>query len=163
MTALNLEFLGDPADRDVIIQEDSSRTWQISANLQPVLGEQQSPNTTQTTLWLDTGSTDTTRLGQIMGMCHNVVPLQRGGNLTWSKEVLKRSLEDNGDCTTLVSEKCISALTQHYTTQANILRLDGTGCTKTNNTVPRECDGMVEPVSLSMPLPAFHQKRTKHS
>ncbi len=148
--ALRLEYLGTGTE-DFRIYNETDFQWQLSSYIQPRQPADSTPseNDTQTVIWLDTNRSDTERLGSTMRLCHNVVPLQFQSNLTWARAALEASVQDSGDCRSLVSEACLKRLKSQYETQANEQRREYTACTGSNNTVPWECmdSGMVEPFS----------------
>ncbi|OSS45489.1 hypothetical protein B5807_10304 [Epicoccum nigrum] len=160
--ALNVAWLGDQNDNDIVIRNDTRAEWRLSAYVQPLpLGETppgpSSRFSTRTTLWLDTGDTNATRLGNTMRMCHNYVPLQVREKVSWSGETLRKSVDDAGDCRALVSEECLARLRVQYGLQAQSQRGSMyNGCQEMNNTVPWECadSGMVSPVTI--PNPTFN-------
>lgn len=52
-----------------------------------------------------------------MRTCHTFVPLQMqlgDGNVTWSYDTLEKSVQDTGDCRSLVSEECLARLRIQY-------------------------------------------------
>ena len=150
LPALNVAYLGDADEGNILIRNDTRTEWHLSAYVQPPSAAMQSRYSTRTALWLDTGDTNATRLGETMRMCHNYVPLQSSGKVSWSGEVLKKSVQDTGDCRTLVSEECLARLKVQYGAQAQAQRGSGySACGETNNTVPWECagSGMVEPIT----------------
>ena len=155
--ALSLSYLGsDPSN--VLIRNETSFSWTLSSYIQPRdNGANSNPNITETVVWLDTAESDAERLGETMRMCHNFVSLQTGPNLTWSHDVLEKSVGDTGDCRSMVSEACLQALERQYTNNAASERNEYSRCTDTNTTVPWECagSGMVAPISRrkSFPLP----------
>ncbi|KAJ4987480.1 hypothetical protein SVAN01_07080 [Stagonosporopsis vannaccii] len=158
IAALQLNFLGSGGD-DFSITNESDFSWRLSSSIQPIpaqLSDDQQSDRTQTVVWLDTDASNTTRLGDHMRMCHNFIPLQIGRNVTWGHGTLEKSVQDTGDCRTLVSETCRRRLTAQYAGQAALERSRYTGCTRGNFTVPWECaeSGMVEPISR--PNPEFN-------
>ena len=152
--ALSVAWLGDTDDNNILINNDTRAEWQLSAYVQPnpFPGAESERYSTRTALWLDTGDTNATRLGDTMRMCHNYVPIQKSsGEVSWSRQVLKRSVDDTGDCRKLVSEECLARLQVQYGLQAQAQRGSGyNGCGEANNTVPWECEGsgMVAPVTV---------------
>ena len=152
--ALSVAWLGDTDDNNILINNDTRTEWQLSAYVQPnpFPGAASERYSTRTTLWLDTGDTNATRLGDTMRMCHNYVPIQKSsGEVSWSREVLKKSVDDTGDCRKLVSEECLARLQVQYGLQAQRQRGSGyDGCGEANDTVPWECEGsgMVAPVTI---------------
>ncbi|KAI4691642.1 hypothetical protein J4E81_007168 [Alternaria sp. BMP 2799] len=100
-TALSMSWLG--SELVPLFSEDNGINWQISSYIGPYIwpGGGISENDTQSVLWFDVGESDTERLGNRMGFCHNVVPLQdfTSSNLTFSRQVLERAQDDNGDYT----------------------------------------------------------------
>lgn len=150
--ALSVAWLGNTDDNNILINNDTRTEWQLSAYVQPdpFPSDRSERPGTRTAVWLDTGDSNATRLGETMRMCHNYVRLQYSGKVTWNREVLERSVDDTGDCRKLVSEECLARLQVQYGLQAQGQRGSGyDGCQETNNTVPWECadSGMVEPVT----------------
>jgi hypothetical protein len=78
-------------------------------------------------------------------MCHQYIQAydDRLGGFRWKKEVLERSLTDNGDCKTMLGNECVDALVRHYKRQA-LDQLSVGGCDGTNYTAPPECGDMLE-------------------
>src|SRR5690242_2275638 len=128
--ALRLDFLGSGDDFSIVNESDFS--WRLSSSIQPLPGQyyEELANRTQTVVWLDTDMSRTTQLGDRMRMCHNFIPLQMGPNVTWSHDTLEKSVQDTGDCRTLVSEACLQRLATQYTSQAARERTEWTGCSQ---------------------------------
>lgn len=150
-TALTLTYLG--SDSEPLIREDDGTNWQISSYIGPYtgMGDEYGENDTQAVLWLDIGESDMERLGNRMGFCQNYVPLQNqtNGNLTWSREVLERAQDDDGDCKTMLGEECVQALQTWYSGQAFGL-WSTQECSSIDHTIPSECEGMLtEAVTMS--------------
>jgi hypothetical protein len=146
MTALQLVYLGSGTDEQIQIQEDTGKTWSLSAYIQPATDS--SPIDTQATLWLDTGDSNRKQLGERMGMCHNYMPVQCAGNFSMSKEVLERSLEDEGDCTKMLGEECKEALESYYRDQAVLVWYAGGNCANMENALPAACEGLIVPSTI---------------
>ncbi|RYN84597.1 hypothetical protein AA0117_g811 [Alternaria alternata] len=147
-TALNLVWLGD--EERVAITEDDQTTWTISSYIGPGYNggmAKYDENETQAVLWLDTGDSNMERLGDIIGLCHSFVPLQNRttGDLTWSREVLERASEDDGDCKTMLGTECVEALESWYRRQGQAAWNDDQypPCSAIQNTIPSECEGML--------------------
>ncbi|CAN9096236.1 unnamed protein product [Alternaria sp. RS040] len=147
-TALNLVWLGD--EERVAITEDDQTTWKISSYIGPGYNggmAKYNENETQAVLWLDTGDSDMERLGDLMGLCHSFVPLQNRttGELAWSREVLERAGEDDGDCKTMLGTECVEALESWYRRQGQAAWNDDQypPCSAIQNTIPSECEGML--------------------
>jgi hypothetical protein len=123
------------------IENDTSRRWSLSLRVHQSRPEISTQPDYQQTLLLDTVDSNATR----MGMCHQYIQAYdaRQGGYRWKKEVLKRSLTDNGDCKTMLGNECVDALARHYKRQA-INQLSEGSCFGTNNTVPTECGEMLE-------------------
>jgi uncharacterized protein YheU (UPF0270 family) len=161
-SALNFQYLG--ANDALFISEDDTATWQISSYLGPAHpgdGINHSENDTQAVLWLDTQDTDMEYRGNRIGLCHSYVPLQnKTGNLTWSREVLERAQDDNGDCKTMLGEECVTALERWYSGQGSaVWGNDKKRCNVMKNTIPSECKGMLsEPVTLGKSLGLWQQR-----
>jgi hypothetical protein len=141
------EFLGNNENPDPVrssnIEDDTSRRWKLSLRVH----KSSLPIATlyrydyQHTVLLDTGDSNVTS----MGMCHQFIhPFSTPLGFQWKKEVLQRSLEDSGDCKTMLGDGCVDALVKHYTRAAVIQSTDG--CNATNWTMPAECGEMLEPV-----------------
>lgn len=150
--ALRVEYLG--SENEPIIKDDIDIEWHLSSSIQPVSrmsndSSYQGPDT-QTVVWLDTGDTNTTRLGSQMRMCHNFIPLQNVNNITWSQSTLERSVGDTGNCSALVSEACLDRLKAQYQGQAMGQWSDYTGCRGSDTSVPWECraSGMPSPLTI---------------
>lgn len=76
-----------------------------------------------------------------MGMCEESTWTHLLGEYKFSKEVLERSVNDNGDCKTMLGEECVEALRIHYTESATYGMTRGR-CPSGldwNTTVPRQC------------------------
>lgn len=149
---LSVSILGDVEDGIAVIRNETSFNWTLSSYI-----KSNAPNSssTETNLWLDVGDSDPERLGLTMRACHAFVPLQTQAahkNVTWSYETLEKSVQDTGDCRTMVSEECLDRLKLQYFDAANAERVDYTICSGVNTTVPWECasSGMVMPKSKRM-------------
>jgi hypothetical protein len=147
MYALNVGFLG--ATDDVVINELPRSTWKVTARLGPdslTVPVDSRPQNATLTLWLDIGDRPKDRLARTMGMCHNfITPQVMGRKWAWSKEVLERSLDDEGDCKIMLGEKCVNALERHYLKEGQRVYYDDEKrCMVTNNTIPDECEGMLQ-------------------
>jgi hypothetical protein len=147
-TALNIVWLG--ANERVMITEDDRTTWQISSYIGPGYNggmAEYGENDTQAVLWLDTGDSNMERLGDLMGLCHNYVPLQNRttGNLTWSREVLERAQDDDGDCRTMLGTECVEALQSWYQNQGQAIWTtdQSPACSSIEHALPSECEGML--------------------
>jgi hypothetical protein len=141
----------DP-NRSFRMENDTSRNWTLSLRVHerpPLSSDASTANVEyEQTLLLDTAGSNVTR----MGVCHALIPAQDPARaFRWTKAVLERSLKDNGDCKTMLSEKCVDALKQHYREQAFEHQMDK-GCDNTNVTVPKECAGMMAPRTECMCL-----------
>jgi hypothetical protein len=96
----------DSSKAEFAVVNDTSRTWTLK------LGVQKSKFTPDTTnyvqsLLLDTGDSDLTH----MGSCHQTIEAyEPGRGYRWPKELLERSLDDNGDCMTFLGSECVAAL-----------------------------------------------------
>jgi hypothetical protein len=138
--ALQFQVLGD--NEEYIIVNDSSRTWDLSLRVTklPRVNDSvpidESRSVWQQTMFLDTKDS---RMSNI-GSCHQ--PLQVAGfdnKYEWTRELLERSLEDNGDCTTLLSNECLEALKD--TNRIGTASMQKTGsCLQLNRTMPAECN-----------------------
>jgi len=64
--------------------------------------------------WLNVAESNTTNIG----MCMDTTRAYAFGEYKFSKEVLKRSVNNNGDCRTMLGEECVSALESHYRREA---------------------------------------------
>lgn len=148
ISALAVSILGGD-DGNVLMRNVSEYNWTLSSYIQP---HAPSSPYTDTYLWLDIGDSDAQRLGRTMRACHTVVPLQYqgGGNVTWSYDTLEKSVQDTGDCRSMVSEECLARLRIQYYNAGSSERTKYTGCADINTTVPFECasSGMVMPRSL---------------
>ncbi|KAF1933481.1 uncharacterized protein M421DRAFT_88685 [Didymella exigua CBS 183.55] len=159
--AITVSILGDPDDGDVLIRNVTGSNWTLSSYIQP---HSPKPPDTDTYLWLDVGDSDLERLGRTMRACHTFVPLQFqiGGNVTWSYDTLEKSVQDTGDCRSMVSEECLARLRIQYFNAGTSERRQYSGCADINTTVPWECtsSGMLMPRSL--PVPEFNSSLSSH-
>jgi hypothetical protein len=91
--------------------------------------------------WLNVGDSNTTN----MGMCMDATWAYSFGEYKFSKEVLKRSVNDDGDCKTMLGEECVSALESHYRREATETMTRGR-CPEGfewNITVPFQCASLI--------------------
>lgn len=100
------------------IKNDTSRTWELSLRVTP--GPYKAENTTYShTIFLDTGDSNMTDIGS----CHQTIQPEAGDwrrlRFRWTREILERSLDDNGDCTSILSAECINALKKQAADQAS--------------------------------------------
>lgn len=93
--------------------EDNSRSWELSLRVrkQPkddnVNQEKHNLAPYQQAMFLDTGGSNMTDIGS----CHQTIQAETGaGTFQWTREVVERSLKDNGDCMTLLGYSCVQAL-----------------------------------------------------
>jgi hypothetical protein len=144
-----VDFGSSYAERRFFVDNDTSRTWTLSLRVhrtKPYRSLVDNDRSYQQTLILDTSDSNVTQLG----VCHHIAgPEGVGLGYQWTKKVLERSLKDNGDCRTMLGDKCASALIEHYRKDAAGNSLLRGSCQKANNTMPRECAGMVEPTTRS--------------
>jgi len=142
-TALSMSWLG--SELVPLFSEDNGINWQISSYIGPYIwpGGGISENDTQSVLWFDVGESDIERLGNRMGFCHNVVPLQdfTSSNLTFSRQVLERAQDDNGDCKTMLGEECVQALQAWYSSTGMVW--GSQDCNTITHKIPSECEGML--------------------
>ncbi|KAF2794593.1 hypothetical protein K505DRAFT_336812 [Melanomma pulvis-pyrius CBS 109.77] len=125
-------------DEGFNIVEDPDSSWYIASRLKVsrVVDDGSMNN-----LWLNTGSSNTTN----MGMCEESTSSYELGEYKFSKEVLERSVNDNGDCKTMLGEECVEALRVHYTESAIYAMRKGQcpSGSDWNITVPQQCRGLV--------------------
>jgi hypothetical protein len=125
------------------VVEDSSRTWELSYRVQnqPTYNDTLEPvgDLYYGTMFLDTGSSNTTDIGS----CHQTLQAQIGElSYSLSKMVLERSLNDNGDCTTMLGQECVDAIKKQTTLSAAQGPLRTGLCSRLNRTIPDECSGV---------------------
>jgi hypothetical protein len=119
--------------------EDSGKTWIFS----PYLNADAALHTQSSDMWFNTGDSNMTDIGMCMTQAVSIGL----GEYAFSKEVLLRSVDDNGDCKTMLGESCVAALQAQYRQQATSAMMSG-GCsgqqgTPVNSTVPWECADLV--------------------
>jgi hypothetical protein len=92
-------------------------------------------------VWLNVGDSNTTNIG----MCMDTTWTYSLDEYLFSKEVLERSVNDNGDCKTMLGEECVSALESHYKKSAAGSMIRGNCPTGAfwNTTVPYQCASLV--------------------
>lgn len=101
--------------------------------------------------FIETGDSDTSDFG----MCAEGIRVFDQGNpgMFWlSRKVIERSVNDNGDCKTMLGTECVEALKKHYQVAATQYTQKGE-CPTTdpeiptnivwNKTVPEECRGLI--------------------
>jgi hypothetical protein len=94
------------------IENDTSQTWELSLRVRSGRYHEDEPDSVyyMQTMFLDTGDSNVTDIGS----CHQTIDtvLQWGSrwSFQWTREVLERSQEDNGDCTSILSAGCTTAL-----------------------------------------------------
>ncbi|KAF2649352.1 hypothetical protein K491DRAFT_721758 [Lophiostoma macrostomum CBS 122681] len=114
--------------------EDSGKSWILS----PRVKADADFGRAYTSVWLNTGDTNMTDVG----VCLADVLSYDVNQYAFSKEVLQRSVDDNGDCKTMLGEQCVAALQNQYRQQATTAMMMGK-CPESNHTVPWECADLV--------------------
>jgi hypothetical protein len=137
--AYKFEVLGTTRYR---IVKDDDKTWDLSLRTTKMTAPQNAtalddngPNWEQT-MFLDTGDSDM----DLIGSCHQTLQSAVSeGRFEWTREAMERGLEDNGDCTTLLSKECLDALKKPGMGFPSIQR--SAKCSELNTTMPDECTG----------------------
>ncbi|KAL5377621.1 hypothetical protein DPSP01_009676 [Paraphaeosphaeria sporulosa] len=98
--------------------------------------------------YLDTqGATSGTETNAATGVCTEGLRVFEDNTYYFSKEVLQRSLGDEGDCKVMLGEQCADALKLHFLRESVAYiragACPGDGKVKQNRTVPFECAGLV--------------------
>lgn len=98
--------------------------------------------------YLDTqGETSGTETSNATGVCTEGLHTFANSTYFFSKEVLQRSLDDQGDCKVMLGEQCADALKLHFLRESvAYIRAGGCpgdGTVVQNRTVPWECAGLV--------------------
>jgi hypothetical protein len=140
-----LKLQGNRTSENYAVVNDSSRIWELSYRVQK---QPTNHNTYKSnndgkhfygTMFLDTKDSNMTNLGS----CHQTLQAEIGGQgYTLSKLVLERSVNDNGDCTAMLGQDCVSAIKQRSMYQASEWPLRTGSCARMNGTIPAECDGL---------------------
>lgn len=120
--------------RGGLITSDSS-SWYITARV----NELGADNGALSETWINTDNSNTTDIG----LCIDRTSPSSLGTYAFSKEVLERSQNDNGDCKIMLGEDCVAALSNQYAQYATRAMLKGSCPSNRNNTVPRECADLV--------------------
>lgn len=136
---------GQRSDRGTFrLVNDSQVTWELTLRVQktPPSNITLTPGATtpnyRQTMFLDTGNSNMTDIGA----CHHTIqPAINGIGYQWTKDVMQRSLDDNGDCSILLGSKCIDALRTQFRDQASQWPLRTGTCRGMNNSMPFECAG----------------------
>ncbi|KAH7413648.1 hypothetical protein DE146DRAFT_761934 [Phaeosphaeria sp. MPI-PUGE-AT-0046c] len=144
-----LRLNGDrPVDRGdtFSIEKDLSRTWELSLRVQSMAINQARGMNNVTayrqTMFLNTGDSNMTDIGS----CHqSIQPESRMLKFQWTREVMERSLQDNGDCGSLLGDKCVEALKIRAANEAAEWPLRTGSCAGMNSSMPPECSGTVSP------------------
>jgi hypothetical protein len=141
------------------VNNDTSKNWTLSMRVHDADQTKAGRNQlSKQTVLLDTMDSNVTQ----MGVCHNTISAGGYDAFAWTKEVLERSLKDDGDCKTMLGEKCLHALLTHYRKDAAGNSLRSGNCGKANNTVPLECAGMMQPSTQSkQPSCSQREERSK--
>jgi len=127
---------GDPT-LDFSVVNDTTRTWSLKLGVSASRNPPSYLDSTRysQTLLLDTADSNLTE----MGSCHHTVQAEQfTSNFQWTKERLERSLDDNGDCMTLLGSECVAALKRWYARQGAQAMMLG-DCSATNTTFLEEC------------------------
>ncbi|KAF2738741.1 hypothetical protein EJ04DRAFT_560415 [Polyplosphaeria fusca] len=120
------------------LDADDSEQWYLTSRFTKIGS---SGNEGLTHVWVNTGDSNTTNIGS----CVDITWTHSLGKFTFSKEVIERSVDDNGDCKTMLGEECVNALNEHYTRIAASAMYDGE-CPRGsdwNTTVPAACASLV--------------------
>jgi hypothetical protein len=123
--------------KDAAVVDDPDAQWYFSLRNQDFGGPGQD---TMTYMWLNTGKSNTTG----MGTCFQTTDIRGVDGFEFSREVLERSVDDKGDCKTMLGEDCVAALKDHYARSGMNAASAGTcGGGSFNTTIPHECAGLV--------------------
>jgi hypothetical protein len=123
--------------KDAAVVDDPDKQWYFSLRNQEINGPGQD---VMTYMWLNTGKSNATG----MGTCFQTTDVYGVNGFEFSREVLERSVDDKGDCKTMLGEECVAALKDHYARSGMKSAFEGT-CSggSFNTTVPHECAGLV--------------------
>ena len=95
-------------------------------------------------MWLNTGDSNLTDIGFCMTQS---VSYGFPSEYFFSKDVMLRSADDNGDCKTMLGNECVAALQAHYQREASQSMMSGecpnNGNGGINNTIPYQCQDLV--------------------
>jgi hypothetical protein len=140
--ALQFQMLGDNEEYNIV--NDSSRTWDLSLRVTKVppvsdsIPIDESRSVWEQTMFLDTKDSNM----QMIGSCHQTLQAADSNNgYKWTRELLERGLEDNGDCTTLLSNECLEALRDTRRLAASSPSVQrSANCLGLNRTMPEQCN-----------------------
>ncbi|KAF2020565.1 hypothetical protein BU24DRAFT_3052 [Aaosphaeria arxii CBS 175.79] len=115
------------------LSEDDDNQWNLISRVSHPLG---SSRDAWNRIFVDTGNSNTT---DIIG-CMESTSLTATTGFAFSEKVLRRSLEDKGDCKTMLGEKCVEALERQYH-DYGVVAMKTFSCMKPifNTTIPKEC------------------------
>ncbi|KAF2445220.1 hypothetical protein P171DRAFT_431956, partial [Karstenula rhodostoma CBS 690.94] len=93
-----------------------------------------------TKMWLNTGNSST----KDIGTCWHTTWTHERDGFAFPRDVLERSVDDKGDCKTMLGEECVAGLKRHYL-DAAMRSAQSASCQGDvfNATVPHECAGLV--------------------
>lgn len=118
---------------------DSEKTWYIVSRVASV--SRSNLEGAIPLLWLNTADSNTTDIG----VCTETTSPYGLNEYEFSREVLERSVNDNGDCRTMLGSECVDALARHYQQQAFSSSTSG-DCPSGSNvnlTVPYQCANLI--------------------
>jgi hypothetical protein len=129
---------------------DSSKEWHLTQRVGSTT--QGAGMSSAINEWfIETGDSDT----KDFGMCAEGIRVfeQANPGMFWlSRKVIERSVNDSGDCKTMLGDKCVEALKKHYQEAAKQYTQKGE-CPTTdpeipttiawNKTAPEECRGLI--------------------
>lgn len=151
-------YLGDDRfpdpNQSFKLKADPSQNWTTSLHVSESHPFSKNDDETEPLYYhsvlLDTAGSKVSR----MSTCHSFVQAHDPDlGYSWTKEVLERSLEDSGNCKTMLGNDCVDALKRQYQQEAYTNQSRSGNCSKANFTVPAQCAGMVEPYSMSTKPP----------
>ena len=131
-----LRIKGSRSDDEYKIVEDTDSTWSLMPRLRD-----EGAGRVMTGYFLDTANSSLEDIGFCLTALETVAV---NSELLFSRTVLERSTNDNGDCRTMLGEQCVEALRQHHAREA-VSYMASRSCTDItlNQTLPFECRYLV--------------------
>lgn len=102
------------------------------------LGDSDGFNTTWP--WINVGNSNTTGIS----WCMKTTDTYFNKGFSFSREVIERGLNDNGDCNTMLGTECRNALQEQYNGAALTSMQKGECDLSLDLKVPEECNGVIE-------------------
>jgi hypothetical protein len=126
------------------VENDTSQTWTLSNRVKSTPVPHSNDIFGDSVILLNTRDSNLTAIGSYHQIIRPQIGLSNPRSYEWVRTVMQRSLQETGDCKATLREECIASLKALYANEAVGQMMRGT-CMHTNNTVPKDCDGLGRP------------------